>query len=51
MPHGADKQRFVEGHAARRVDIRVRTDERGLGVEDQAVEIKNERSEHGGVFG
>ena len=51
MPHGADKQRFVEGHAVRRVHIRVRTDQRGLGVENQAVEIKNERAEHGGVFG
>jgi hypothetical protein len=51
VPHRADKQRFVEGHAARRVNIRVRTDERGLGVEDQAVEIKNERAKHGGEFG
>jgi hypothetical protein len=32
------------------VDIRVGTDERGLGVEDQPVEIKNKSAEHGDQF-
>src|SRR5690348_10273040 len=43
----ANKRRPVKGHAVRSVDLGIGIDQRCFSVEDQSVEIENERANHG----
>ena len=43
----AEKLSFVERHAVRGVDIGVGTNQGGLGIENEAVEVEDEGTDHG----
>lgn len=47
VAHRDDESFVVKRDAVRRVHIRVGRDQRRLGVEDQAIEVENERADHG----
>lgn len=50
VPHAPEKQRPIERHAVSHVHFTIRVDQRRFGVENQPIEIENDRANHVGEF-